>query len=134
MLLNTETILEHYIIAALWSSTDESTPAGGEPMDANYTADDIAPETRTAMESDVRDFVDYISPILGNHDDDLEEYGRRHGINEMIGHDFWLTRNRRGAGFWDRGLGELGDELTDAAKTFGSCDLYIGDDGKVHAS
>ena len=27
-----------YIEAALWSSMDESTPAGGEPMDAPATA------------------------------------------------------------------------------------------------
>jgi hypothetical protein len=27
------------------------------------------------------------------------------------GHDFWLTRNGHGAGFWDRGLGEVGENL-----------------------
>lgn len=41
---------------------------------------------------------------------------------EYAGHDFWLTRNGHGAGFWDRGLGELGDRLTAAAKGYGSAD------------
>ena len=48
--------------------------------------------------------------------------------------DFWLTRNGHGAGFWDRGLGSVGDELTKNAKPFGSVDAYVGDDGKVYLS
>lgn len=40
----------------------------------------------------------------------------------QIGHDFILTRNGHGTGFWDRGLGELGDTLTKWAKTFGTID------------
>lgn len=48
-------------------------------------------------------------------------------------HDFWLNRNGHGAGFWD-GDWEKGDELSDASHTFGSCDIYVGDDGKLHVS
>ena len=44
-----------------------------------------------------------------------------------------LTRNGHGAGFWDRGLGALGERLTRAAKSHGSVDLYVNDDGKVDA-
>lgn len=50
----------------------------------------------------------------------------------QAGHDFWLTRNRHGAGFWDKDLGELGSKLTDAAHDCGGCDAYRGDDGKVY--
>ena len=52
----------------------------------------------------------------------------------FAGHDFWLTRNGHGAGFWDRGLGEVGDRLSNACKAFGSYDLYIGDDGKIYGA
>ena len=52
----------------------------------------------------------------------------------QAGHDFWLTRNRHGAGFWDRGLGERGQRLTDAAHVYGESYLSIGDDGKVYVS
>lgn len=38
----------------------------------------------------------------------------------QAGHDFWLTRNRHGAGFWDRGLGELGERLSKSARVWGS--------------
>lgn len=49
----------------------------------------------------------------------------------MMKHDFWLTRNGHGAGFWDRtelDADELGDRLTVLAKEFGAVDLYQGDD------
>ena len=42
--------------------------------------------------------------------------------DEMLGNDFWLTRNRHGAGFWDGDYPEpLGRQLTDAAHTFSEC-------------
>ena len=48
---------------------------------------------------------------------------------EAIGHDFWLTSQGHGAGFWDRGLGEVGDTLTDSVD--GHMDivgLYLNDE------
>jgi hypothetical protein len=45
-----------------------------------------------------------------------------------------MNRNRHGAGYWDRGLGSAGDKLTEFAHSFGSCDLYRGDDGLLYLS
>lgn len=56
------------------------------------------------------------------------------GDDGRNGHDFWLTRNGHGAGFWDRGYGKVGDRLTDAAHAWGTSDIYIGDDGKLYVS
>lgn len=50
------------------------------------------------------------------------------------GHDLWLTRNRHGAGFWDRGAGPAGDTLTEAAHALGETDCYLGDDGYLYFS
>ncbi len=36
------------------------------------------------------------------------------------GGDFYLARNRHGAGFWDRGYGAIGDQLSEAAKAYGA--------------
>ncbi len=47
-------------------------------------------------------------------------------------YDYWLTRNSHGAGFWDRGLGELGDNLSDMATIQGSVYAYAGDDGLIY--
>ena len=117
--MHLENILRHYAIAALWSSTDDE----GEPLDIIYSLDDIAPETMQSMRDDVASFVSQNEALL-------IESGHSEG---QIGHDFWLTRNGHGAGFWGRGLGDIGDKLTDACKPFGSVDLYVGDGGQVWA-
>jgi hypothetical protein len=85
---------------------------------------DVAPETVIAMRSDVEDFVALVTKTDPALLDGISD--------EMIGHDFWLTRCGHGAGFWDRGLGEQGDRLTDITKTYGGRDLYLGDDGLVY--
>jgi hypothetical protein len=55
--------------------------------------------------------------------------------NAGYGSRAWAaTRNRHGAGFWDRGLGIAGDKLTQWARTFGSSDLYFGDDGLIYSA
>ena len=109
-----------YVECALWSSTDESDESGGEPMDANYTIDDIAAESLEDMRKDCQDFIEGNAADLADMD------------SEQAGHDFWLTRNGHGAGFWDRGLGELGERLTKASEPYGDSHLYVGDDGKIH--
>ena len=110
-----------YIEAALWSSTDESTPAGGEPMDANFGISDFAPETLERMKTDCASFQ-------AQHWEDIQE------DVERAGHDFWLTRNHHGAGFWDGDWPEDVDEkLTEASHSWGEMDLYVGDDGRVYS-
>ena len=120
-----------YIECALWSSCGpESEPYACENLDDIFDADDIAPECRAAMRVTCLDF------IRANWAD-LQEYCERMrneqwSGEERAGHDFWLTRNGHGAGFWDRGLGELGSRLSKAAKVYGSVDLYPGDDGLIY--
>jgi hypothetical protein len=110
-----------YIVCALWPSTDNADDSGSEPLDENYDESDLTLGCRNAMRADCAAFVHAAGP-------DLE------GLDPgQCGHDFWLTRNGHGAGFWDRGLGALGERLTKAAKEFGSVDLYVNDDGKVDA-
>lgn len=50
----------------------------------------------------------------------------------QMGHDFLLTRNGHGAGFWDGDWGDDGDELTRIAKGYGNISLYLGDDMIAH--
>lgn len=51
---------------------------------------------------------------------------------DMVGHDFYMTRNGHGVGFWDRGLGEMGEWLTRMANPFGEASVYVGDDGNLY--
>jgi hypothetical protein len=119
-----DTFTSAYIECALWSTTDQSTPQGGEPLDRNYGSDDIAPDTLAKMQADCDAFRDdaKIVACIGDRD-------------ARAGHDFWLTRNGHGAGFWDGDWQEPDSGyLTDRAHNFGGFDLYIGDDGKIHGS
>jgi len=51
---------------------------------------------------------------------------------EDAGHDFWLTRNGHGAGFWDRGLGTIGQELTKNSHAYGEQHLYVGFSSRLY--
>lgn len=99
-------------------NSDENT--GGSPMDSNYGPEDIAPETLAKMAEDCRQFQ-------ADNEADLSK-ARSTDYN---GHDFWLTRNGHGVGFWDRDLGDVGERLTDASEAWGTFDLYVGDDGQI---
>ena len=48
---------------------------------------------------------------------------------QQIGHDFILTRNGHGAGFWDRGLGERGEVLSSFADSFGGVTAFVSECG-----
>jgi hypothetical protein len=56
-----------------------------------------------------------------------------YGDEAWAGHDFWLTRNRHGAGFWDGGWPEHGDQLTRAAHAFGPVECYTTEDGVLYS-
>lgn len=96
-----------YVDTALWSSTDEN----GDPFDLSQRHELSAAALATMRE----DVTSFLESCWGDLDLDLSPIEP-----EQIGHDFWLTRNGHGAGFWDRGLGELGDRLTALAKAYGS--------------
>jgi hypothetical protein len=129
---NTDPFIKGYIDAALWSSTDESTPQGGEPLDANYSIEDIAPETLQRMIADCQRFQQENAKLLAAA---IRIYPRKVGDpTAYAGHDFWLTRNGHGAGYWDGDLPDaIGEPLTDAAHKMGEFNICVGDDGKIYA-
>jgi hypothetical protein len=106
-----------YLDCALWSSTDD----GGDPFSDNYGLDDISPDTLACMLYDCARFQrENAADIVGRE--------------RSAGHDFWLTRNGHGAGFWDGDWPEAaGERLTAASDALKECDLYVGDDGLVYA-
>jgi len=112
--------LNAYLACALWSSTDDK----GNPLDDGRSIYDVAPNSIASAMADIDGFIEYCTEEGIDPFSDLTK--------EQVGHDFWLTRNGHGAGFWDRGLGELGRKLSDAATTFGHSHAYVGDDGKVY--
>lgn len=113
---NLDSFTKQYIATGLWSSTDDN----GRPLD-EYEINNIDLETLQKIISDCKDFQTKYEKLYreGGWDD------------EQAGHDFWLTRNGHGAGFWDRrwfmNTEEIGKKLTQAAKQYRSYELYVGD-------
>ena len=126
--MSLESFTAAYIEAALWSSTDESRDDGGDPLDANYGASDIAPECRAKMDADCKAFYDAHS-ITWRGQNLRVDIGLD---DDCAGHDFWLNRNGYGAGFWDGDwAAPVASVLSAAAERFGEFHLCVGDDGQI---
>lgn len=107
-----------YLECALWSSTGDDS----EPFDRNYSIGDFSDSAIESVIAECNDFRTTNAELL-----------EKSGLSdEQAGHDFWLTRNHHGAGFWDRGLGAIGKELTAMAHPYGEACIYLGDDGALH--
>jgi hypothetical protein len=118
-----------YAEAALWSSTGEDET----PLDENYTEADISEECRAEMRADCERFAKENAVALRNVIGARARAGGKECSWSSVGHDFWLTRNGHGCGFWDGDYPEPEDKaLTDASKGFGEVYLYVGDDGKIY--
>jgi hypothetical protein len=122
-----------YTGAALWSSIDDD----GRPLDDNRDDSDIAPETLEKMKDDCVRFYSSVSAHIHCENAPVSrefEGPMAHREAAMAGHDFWLTRCGHGAGFWDGDWPKPhATALDEAAKAFGTVDLYIGDDKQIHA-
>lgn len=124
-----DTIVAHYTVTALWVTNDESTPEGSEPFDSNHNAADLSAESAEGMRRDVVAF--YTA-----NEADVLAFIEATGDAELIGYCLWLSANGHGTGFWDRDEcvdEDLCERLHKASEGFHT-DLYLGDDGQIHAS
>lgn len=115
LLRSRDAFMRGYFEAALWSSLDDN----DRPMDEKYSGSDLSVKAIKSMIQDCKEFQQENASLLA------QAYEDPGYDEERAGFDFWLTRNRHGAGFWDRGLPyQVGRALTDAAHAYGSSDLY----------
>ena len=98
-----------YQEAAIWSSTD---------FDGNSLFSKLYADFTVSVKAKKRMEVDCLKFMIENHElikNDLTQ----------AGHDFWLTRNHHGAGFWDGNWPQPDATiLTDSGHTFGELDFY----------
>jgi len=113
-----------YYECALWSSTDDN----GTPLDSGANSDrELSQSCIDLFKSDCDAFRAANAALI------IE--AQKYQSIGHIAHDFWLTRNGHGAGFWDGDYPkDIGESLTKASKSFGECDLYIGDDGMIYVA
>ncbi len=96
---------------ALWSSTDDE----GEPLDENYDITNIDPDTMASALDDWHRFRAQHRPIINDRNE------------EQAAHDFWLSRNGHGTGFFDAegqyDNGHTRKHLQDSARQYGGFHL-----------
>ena len=109
--MNTEKIdsfVNGYLVTALWSSCDMD----AQPLDKDNEIEDISADDIKTAVTDCNLFREKAGSLLD-------------GLDECeLGHDFWLTRNGHGAGFWEGDYKE-GEKLTDLCKEFGEIHLDL---------
>lgn len=116
-----------YCDAMLWANT-ECVDAKGERTDTevnpawwqtdqkpNWGIDAFDEPSQTAITEDCTNFVNSnAADLTAAYEATSHKYGP-----EQAGQDFALTRNHHGAGFWDRGLNDIGTRLTEDAHIYG---------------
>ena len=113
-----EQIIIGYIEALLWTESDENE----KYLDADLSSDDMATES---MEQLTQDCQQFLAAFPLNAIPEIETW--RH-----VGHDFLLTRNGHGAGFWDGDYPINGDKITALCEEFDPVNAYVGDDDLIY--
>jgi len=132
--MSIEDVVKGYTEALLWVNTYHYV----RPSDDNEMAMELQRYGSAHVEFDLDDFDaddqyeirqtvrGFIELNQADYRDYLNGMARHaYSPDEMFGHDLLLTRSGHGAGFWDRGLGELGDRLSEAASAYGDTSAEI---------
>lgn len=131
-----------YLETALWASTimlpvseedlvdgcmdvDEDHPLYGVSEDGAFDEQfDLSNFTEETVRAAVADCAKFQS----DNADDLCDEDDRHA-----GHNFWLTRNGHGAGFWDGDYEEeKGKRLSATSEACGELHIWIDEAGSLH--
>lgn len=120
---------EEFLSAEHQSDMEAGRADGVLPCDVGFA--DLAPDSLARIIADCAAFqadnaadLEFACGIIPN---------RRGAVPydmAAAGRDFWFTRNGHGVGFWDRGLGDVGDRLSAACgwqTEFGEVHVWFGD-------
>ena len=122
-----DAFFQSYLITALWSSTisegEENEPGerDGDAFDAHFSIADFSEEALQTLRAHAFSFWSRMWYHLDH------EEGRKGEKPDAVqaGHDFWLTQNGHGAGFWDGDYPTYGDTFTKLAKCYPEITLVI---------
>lgn len=127
-------VLHQMVLGALecllWSEIDDD----GEPFDATHNLYDITPDSQAEIAEAVIGLAftipNDVAAMLDHYASTARGAQWSHG--SLFGHDFILSSNGHGAGFWDRGAGDLGRRISDMCVS--GYHLYVGDDNRLHVA
>ncbi|NCU71523.1 MAG: hypothetical protein EBY66_00670 [Candidatus Fonsibacter lacus] len=110
----------------------------GEPLEDNYSIADFDEESLKKLYSEYQQFIaiaeEKITEKIGENWDCIDDfYDVQQPALNQTEHDYVLTRNRHGAGFWDGDWSsEVSKILTDAARSQYEFTAYVGDDERIY--
>lgn len=114
----------------IWQANATDDAGDVVPLDyLGFDRSDIDREVQEQVKREYREFLteneEQVNAYMEHTDVDLDQ----------VAHDWVLTRNGHGTGFWDRcycGHDEAARHLSEVSRAQGEIDLYIGDDGKLY--
>lgn len=122
-----EKFLNAYLECMLWCSSDLNDETDRSFESVGYGPDDIEPATMEAIKADCAAFLESAGDLVSQ-----DNYIGSGNYLERAGHDFWLTRNRHGAGFWDGDWEKTaGKKLTDLSHPYGDFYLFVNEENKI---
>lgn len=124
---NKQEFISAYIVAALWSSTDDD----GEPLDNGDC--ELSDDARYRLS-------DYAAQVFDAEKELIEQFIKETGTDyTQAGHSFWLSCNGHGAGLFDftsspaaLALDAKCDKYGHYGAIYKGFDLYVGDDELIY--
>jgi hypothetical protein len=128
-----DSFTQGYIEAMFFTSegVDNDYEPGHENDLANISVADLAPSALQIIIENCEAFQRDNAALLEQAYGVTGKYEKFPYDESRAGNDYWYTRNGHGTGFWDRGLGDIGEALAKAAR-YSERSLYRGDDGKLY--
>jgi hypothetical protein len=130
--------LQQLAVTLLWNESDESTPQGGEPFGRNYSVCDIDETSLDILHQKFQVFLNKaeaeITKLKGSNWNSIDDFYTGLGTGGFyLEHDYILTVNHCGCGYWEKDDWEpgVGRILTDLALQEQEIHCYA-QDGKVY--
>jgi len=129
--VNASAFLRGYVDCLIWTGMLDTADGSGDSIpEGEIDREDVA------FRLPLRDLAEIISDCEGFQDlaretlEAIEASGTgpttECSFEEYSGHNFCLTRNRHGTGFWDRGYpADLADKVTKDSQSFGEHNLMM---------
>lgn len=124
-----EIFFRQYIATMLWAEGPHDIEGDDRSFqDRGFTIDNVSEHLTTELRAVCDRFCDENAA-------DLELWREEFGSDTEAAHDFWLSSQGHGTGFWDRfnnkhPLSVVGRRLNTASKPY-QVDVYLGDNGQV---
>ena len=137
--MNHSSSLRALVASLLWSENDNSDESGGEPLDSNYDIDDIDFDSLRRLDARYQAFAEkaeqQLAAKFGGDYSSIEDFYIGSGNSDhQAEHDYIMTVNGHGCGFWEKhdwqdGVRQILDAL---ASKESEIHAEAGDHGRVY--